>query len=195
MVIPAKVGIQKIRKPSSFVPLGRGQGEDGKRGYRRQKTGGRRQFHAAASNVQNIHPRPAEAGYPRRPFDRLRVNGGVSGMRFASLSFILCPLSFVPYPFTCLFTRAGLPATMAFAGTSLVTTQCAKHPPPAPFDRLRAGFDEIRVNGGISGIRFASLSFILYPLSFILYPLSFTLSPVFSPVPGCRPRWHLPVRL
>jgi len=99
MVIPAKVGIQKIRKPSSFVPLGRGQGEDGKRGYRRQKTGGRRQFHAAASNVQNIHPRPAEAGYPRRPFDRLRVNGGgVSGMRFASLSFILCPLSLTLSP-------------------------------------------------------------------------------------------------
>jgi len=46
--------------------LGGGEGEDGKRGYRIQKTGGGRQFQAAASNVQNIHPRPAEAGHPRR---------------------------------------------------------------------------------------------------------------------------------
>ncbi len=38
-------------------PFGGGEGEDGKRGYRRQKTEGRRQFQIVASNVQNIHPR------------------------------------------------------------------------------------------------------------------------------------------
>ena len=31
-----------------------------------EEAGDRRQFQAAASNVQNIHPRPAEAGLPRQ---------------------------------------------------------------------------------------------------------------------------------
>jgi len=37
---------------------------------RRQEAGDRRQFQAAASNVKNIHPRPAEAGHPRRRWTR-----------------------------------------------------------------------------------------------------------------------------
>ena len=53
-----------------FVPLWRGQGEDGK-----QETGDRRRFQTIPSNVQNIHPRPARAGHPRQR--------GTLGMRFA----------------------------------------------------------------------------------------------------------------
>jgi len=59
-------------------------------------------------SAMSVHPRPAKAGFPRPPFDKLRVNGGheVVALRAfiafhaepVEASFSLSPLAFRLYP-------------------------------------------------------------------------------------------------
>jgi len=52
-----------------------------------EEAGDRRRFQTVSSNVQNIHPRSAEADHPRQRW--------TIGVRFAPLSLGLLPLSFI----------------------------------------------------------------------------------------------------
>ena len=58
-----------------------------------EETGDRRQFQAAASNLQNVHPRPAEAGHPRQRGTNHLMSpfGGGGGWETQNISRIYLP--------------------------------------------------------------------------------------------------------
>jgi len=100
-------------------PFGGGRGRMGN-----EETGDRRRFQTVPSNVQNIHPRSAEADHPRQRW--------TVGMRFRAFiprpfAFRLCPLSFAPPP-PAWDIRDAFKQTVSFSGMRRCCPGCRGFP-------------------------------------------------------------------